>query len=236
MTARILAALAVVPVALAIAGCGRRDVPAAAPPASAAPAQAPAVPGQPSAAPGQAVAMAAQPAAPVPAAPVPGAARTPAHAGQLRVAGFGAQVPPGWNATEPSSSMRIAQFSVPGAGSAEAGEAAVFFFPSGQGGNQNANIERWASQFTGADGKPVAPKVSTARSGGNEITLVELQGNYARGVGVGQEGDARPNQTLLVAMVETPAGRITLQLYGSSATVAAQRDRFLELAAGWRRA
>jgi hypothetical protein len=152
----------------------------------------------------------------------------------LKVPGFAAEAPAAWTPTEPSSSMRLAQFSVPAARGAEAGEVAVFFFPSGQGGPQSANIERWASQFTTPDGKPVTPKVSTAKSGPNEITLVELNGNYARGVGMGPEGNAKPNQTLLVALVETANGRITLQLYGPAATVAAQRDAFLKLATGFR--
>jgi hypothetical protein len=247
MTARLLAALGAVSVSLSIAGCGKPAAdnaapatnPAPAPVATApAPADAAAAAATPAPAPAPAV-VAAAPAAhadvPVftPVAPPAAAAAPAAHARLLKVAGFAAEAPAAWTATEPSSSMRMAQFNVPAARGAEGGEAAVFFFPSGQGGPQSANIDRWVSQFTGADGKPVAPKVSTARSGANGITLVELNGSYSRGVGMGPGGDAKPNQTLLVAMIEITAGRITLQLYGPAATVAAQRDAFLKLATGF---
>lgn len=132
--------------------------------------------------------------------------------------------------------MRVAQFTVPPAAGAEAGELAAYFFPTGQGGSHQANIERWTSQFAGGDGKAVAAKVSTSKSGDMEVTLVELQGTYARGVGMGPTGEAKPDQILMVAMVETAVGRITLQLYGPSKTLSAQRDSFLKLATGFRSA
>ena len=129
--------------------------------------------------------------------------------------------------------MRVAQFALPPASGADAGELAAFFFPAGKGGSHEANIERWASQFAKADGKPAAPKISTGKHGDTKLTLVELQGTYSRGVGMGPSGDAKPDQSLLVAMVETPVGRIVLQMYGPSKTVAAQRNSFLKLARGF---
>ena len=60
------------------------------------------------------------------------------------------------------------------------------------------------------------------------------KGNYARGVSMGTPGQAKPDQALLVAIVKTAAGRITLQMYGPNKTVSAQRDNFLKLAKGFR--
>jgi hypothetical protein len=157
-----------------------------------------------------------------------------AHAGKLMIQGFAAPVPTGWTPAQPSSSMRVAQFSLPAAPGSDPGEVAAYYFPTGQGGSHEANIERWASQFAGADGKPVAPKTSVSKSGDIEVTLVELNGTYARGVGMGPTGDAKPDQTLMIAMVEVPKGRITLQMYGPNKTVAAQRDSFVKLAKGFR--
>ena len=62
---------------------------------------------------------------------------------------------------------------------------------------------------------------------------MELQGTYSRGVGMGPTGDAKPEQSLLVGMVETPVGRIVLQMYGPTKTVSAQRNSFLTLAKGF---
>lgn len=85
-------------------------------------------------------------------------------------------------------------------------------FLTEQGGSHEANIKRWASQFASADGKPMAPKISTGKSGETEVTLVELQGTYARGIDMGPTADAKPDQILLIAMVETSISRITLQI------------------------
>ena len=153
---------------------------------------------------------------------------------RLVIQGFASPLSPTWVATTPSSSMRVAQFAIPAAKGAEAGEMAVFFFPPGQGGSPDANIQRWASQFTGPNGQAVTPKISSESVGGMRLTLVELQGTYARGVGMGPTGDAKPNQTLLVALVETTVGRITLQLYGANKTISAQRSNFTKLAKGFR--
>lgn len=209
LNSRFLAALTMAASALAVTGCGQSNAPEAD--------KAPAT-----------VSQAAQ------APETPAVAATPATSDKLVIQGFAAPVPAAWTPSQPSSSMRVAQFSLPAAAGAEAGEMAVFFFPTGQGGSHEANIERWTSQFTSPDGKPVTPKISASKSADIAVTLVELQGNYARGVGMGPAGDAKPDQTLLVALVETSIGRITLQTYGPSKTIAAQRDNFVKLAKGFR--
>lgn len=216
MNKRLLAALAIVS---GLSACSKTEVPAAA--AAPAPTSAVAVAEAPAA---------ALPAAPAEAAPAPAAAAP----GVLAVQGFGAPVPASWTPAPTSSSMRFAQFVIPAAGTAEGGEVAAFFFPTGNGGSHDMNIERWTSQFSAADGKPAKPAVTVSKSGDTEVTLVELKGSYARGVGMGPDGQAKPNQTLMVAMVEIPGGRITLQIYGPNKTVAAQRDNFLKVARGFK--
>lgn len=166
-------------------------------------------------------------------AQVPAVAAPLAKSDKLVIQGLASRVPAGWTSAQPSSTMRVAQYALPPAAGADAGEVAAYFFSTGQGGSHAANIERWVSQFTSADGKPVAPKISTGKIGETEVTVVELEGTYARGIGMGPTGDAKPDQILLIAMVETSIGRITLQMYGPSKTVSAQRDDFLKLAKGF---
>lgn len=220
MNPRILAALAIAASSLVVVACGQSSPPDADSKAQPAPTALP---------PAQQAAVAAQ--APTTAAPV--GATSPAKSDTLAIQGFVSQVPAAWLPAQPSSTMRVAQFALPPAAGADAGEVAAYFFRTGQGGSHEANIERWASQFASADGKPVAPKVSTSKSGGTDVTLVELQGTYARGVGMGPAGDAKLDQALMIAMVETAIGRITLQMYGPSKTVSAQRDNFVKLAKGF---
>lgn len=224
MTMLNFASLAVVAGSLIITGCGQSNSPAVS--AKVPPATAPAAPTQPLT--GAAVHESTISTSPAIVAPVAG------KSDKLIIQGFASQLPPAWIASQPSSTMRVAQFALPAAAGAEAGEVAAYFFPTGQGGSHEANIERWASQFVSADGKPVAPKTNVSKGGDTEVTLVELQGTYARGVGMGPTGDAKPNQTLMIAMVETSIGRITLQMYGPNKTVSAQRDHFVKLAKGFR--
>lgn len=229
MKTRILAILAITSTSLGMTGCSKIDDTASAPPAAS-------VAAAPVAAPLAPPVAAAVAEAPAPAAAPAVVAAAPAAPGQLTVQGFAAPVPAGWVPAQPSSSMRVAQFSLPALLGGEGAEVAAFFFPTGQGGSHEANIERWASQFAGPDGKPGKPELSVRKLADSEVSLVELKGTYARGVGMGPTGDAKPGQTLMIAMVETAAGRITLQMYGPSKAVAAQRENFIRLATGFRRA
>lgn len=219
MNSPILAALAIAVSSLVVTACQQASPPAADSTAQTTPAA--------SVSDQQATALAhMSAAAPVEATPL-------AKSGSLVIQGLASPIPDAWTPSQPSSTMRVAQFALPAAAGTEAGEVAVYFFSAGEGGSHEANIERWTSQFVTTDGNPVTPKITTSKGGDHEVTLVELQGTYARGVGMGPTGDAKPDQTLLIAMVETPVGRITLQMYGPSKTVAAQRDNFLKLAKGF---
>ena len=139
-----------------------------------------------------------------------------------------------WEQEQPTSTMRLLQYRVEGA--AGAGDAAfvVYFFGAGQGGSNAANIERWQSQFTTADGGPVEPVVTASRAGDMPVTLVELRGSYARSLGMGQRVEPQPDQTLLAAIVETPNGNLFAQLHGPTATVAPARGDFEAFLAGLR--
>jgi hypothetical protein len=130
--------------------------------------------------------------------------------------------------------MRLAQYQVPGAGAGVNAAFVVYYFGTGQGGSAEANIARWKSQFSAADGGPVAPEVTTLEVDGLDITQAKLEGDYARGVGMGPQGQVLAGQTLLAAVVEYGDERIIFQLYGPSETVRGQEQRFTELLRGLR--
>ena len=132
----------------------------------------------------------------------------------------------GWEEEQPTSTMRLLQYRVAGAGGAGSAAFVVYYFGAGQGGSNAANIERWRSQFTTADGGPVEPVITASKAGDMPVTLVELRGSYARSLGMGQGADAQPDQTLLAAIVETPKGNLFAQLHGPTATVAPARGDF----------
>lgn len=156
-----------------------------------------------------------------------------AGAGRVSLLRYSVPVPAHWQPQPPASSFRLAQFLVPSAAGAAAGEAVVFHFGAGQGGSAAANIARWTSQFTGADGKPVSPKGESFSVGGLRATLVELSGSYARGVG-GVNSAPKANQMLLAAVVEAAEGNVIFQLHGDRATVEANRRAFIGMVKGWK--
>lgn len=141
--------------------------------------------------------------------------------------GYTTTVPKSWVSTTPSSNMRLAQYTIPGAPGSIPVEVVVYFFGPGQGGDGPTNIERWRSQFSNPDGSPVTPVVTKAQSGNFLVWFAELRGTYARGVGAGSSAaEARPNHMLLAAIIETPKGTLFVQEYGPAAATEAQRDLF----------
>lgn len=158
--------------------------------------------------------------------------QAPTHQAQLL--GWRGPVPADWQPQAPTSRFRLAQFVVPAAAGAADGEVVVFHFGRGQGGPVQANIDRWVSQFSRDDGQPVLPQVQRLQVQQLPLTVVELNGRYARGVGMGPVGEARAGQTLLAAVLETPEGNLTFQLHGDSATVQRHRAGLMALLQGLR--
>ena len=151
----------------------------------------------------------------------------------VRVLDWLLPVPAAWTPQVPSSTMRVAQFT---AGSKlGAADIAVFHFGLAGGGTVQENIDRWASQFLDGAGKPVKPAVEKGSASGMPVTWVALDGRYARGVGTGPQGPGAANQSLRVAVLETPAGNLFFQLWGDRAAVAAQERAFRGAVSGLRR-
>ena len=72
----------------------------------------------------------------------------------LDVKGLNVVLPVGWTSVPPASSMRLAQVAIEGPGGPA--ELAVFHFGTGQGGDIEANIQRWLGQ--------IAPRRAANRS------------------------------------------------------------------------
>ena len=138
-----------------------------------------------------------------------------------------AVAPKGWVAQQPSSSMRVAQYGLPG----PAGEATlgIFFFGPGQGGSVEANIERWFGQFTQEDGQSAQGRRWTRQVGDIEITGVDVSGTFSAGMGM---GDTTPQAgyRMLGAIAVHRSGTVFFKMTGPAQTVeqwAASFDEFL---------
>jgi hypothetical protein len=137
--------------------------------------------------------------------------------------GYRTAAPVSWVPGKPTSSMRLAQFTIGGSDPARASNVVVYFFGEGSGGSVEENLARWKEQFSTPDGSPVYAKVAKEAGAPFPTTIAEYRGTYARGVGASDPSNAKPAQTLIAAVVETPRGTLFVQLYGPSTQVAEQR-------------
>ncbi len=138
--------------------------------------------------------------------------------------GLTAPKPVTWIEHPPTSSMRAANYTVPGRDGNEAAHIVVFYFGPTQGGTIEDNISRWRSQFKETDsGDLPEPKDDRFEVDSMAVTLVELAGEWQEMGSV----SFTPDQVFLSAIVEAPVGKIFIRFTGSTATVEANREEFL---------
>ena len=137
------------------------------------------------------------------------------------------KVPSAWVDEPPASSMRRAQYRVPGpAGDAE---CAVYYFGPNQGGDAMANAVRWAGQFKQPDGRSAEQAMKTSKLAvpGIEVLEVEVTGTYAGGMTMtAAPAEDKPGFMLLGAIAAGPDANWFFKLTGPEATVKAQRGAF----------
>lgn len=125
--------------------------------------------------------------------------------GQVRaetIDGLSLSVPTEWVRKPGSNPMRLAEFTLPGPG----GEVTLVVSRfAGGGGDATANVERWKTQFTKADGSDVgdAAKVTVVDKAPLKITTVDIEGTNIAPVTPGApERYNEANSRLLGAIVE----------------------------------
>jgi hypothetical protein len=133
-------------------------------------------------------------------------------------------IPAAWKNGE-ASGMRAAEITVPKQGE-DKDDAEIAIFMLGAGGGVDANVNRWAGQFGGADA--IKNKRSVKTVGGLDATIVEIEGSYK---GMGKNGpmaEAKDNYKLLGAILND-GGDVFIKLIGPKATVDASKAAFDKL-------
>lgn len=133
--------------------------------------------------------------------------------------------PAGWVSKTPSSSMRMAEYTLAKvAGDAEDATVTVFFFGATQGGNVQANIDRWISQMAQPDGRPSAERAQTAKgatASGLKMTTVDVSGTFVAEVAPGSaEHFNKPGFRQIAVYVDTPGGPYFVKALGPVKTLA----------------
>lgn len=133
---------------------------------------------------------------------------------------LGYDAPEGWQPKAASSSMRLAQWELPG--DQGPAEAVIFYFGEGGGGGVEANLERWFGQFEQPDGSSTREQATvTERSvNGLELTVADMSGTYVAPVrpGARQRNDLA-DYRMIAAVVEGGSGPWYLRVLGPEATV-----------------
>ncbi len=141
----------------------------------------------------------------------------------IEVKGLAIELPAGWTPVQPTSPMRAAQAVIAGPGGPA--ELTVFHFGIGEGGDPEANIQRWLGQ--------IAPDAGTSPRrelfdgmGGIRITWVDAEGTL-RGdrMGMGPRTPI-PGSRLMGAVVEGEGGPWFFKATGPDLTLAPQRLAF----------
>ena len=148
---------------------------------------------------------------------------------ELSAAGLTYTAPAGWKPVTTSSSMRVAQFSLPRVtGDTQDAELVVYYF-GGTGGTVQANIDRWVGQMQQPDGRPSSAvlKRQSRTINGLKVTLVDVSGTYVAEMTPGSpERHNSPNFQLRAAVIETSNGPYFIKLTGPAKTVAASEKSF----------
>ncbi|MHC4108380.1 MAG: hypothetical protein ACYSTY_09885 [Planctomycetota bacterium] len=161
-------------------------------------------------------------------------AETPPQAGSAPAfAGLGLTPPAGWVAEPPASSVRFAQYRLPGDGSSDDAQLVIYYFGPTGAGPVEGNINRWCRQFEQPDGRDSRGAAVTAERtvNGLALTTIDLSGTYVAETSPGSgERVNKPDYRLLGAIIETDAGPYYVKLVGPAQTVArwqASYDAFI---------
>jgi len=133
-----------------------------------------------------------------------------------------------WIEVTPSSQIRRAQYRLPAVSTdKEDGECVVYYFGAGQGGDAQANIQRWVAQFSGPGSE--SPRTTEIKVGDLKVSRVEVGGTYTpspMSMMGGPPPQRKPGSILLGAIVPGPDSNWFFKCTGPEKTMKANEDRF----------
>jgi hypothetical protein len=139
-----------------------------------------------------------------------------------------------WVREEPTSSMRAAQFKLPGTGETDSVTLIVY---RGIGGTAEANIERWIAQVPQADGSSSADKAKTETKTVDDFKIITLDvsGSFAASAMMGG-GQAIAEARMFAAAVDGLGGPYHFKAVGPADAMAQWEDSFKALFASFKKA
>ena len=140
----------------------------------------------------------------------------------LLASGLTFTTPDGWTSKPSTSSMRVAEFTLPrAAGDADDAQLIVYYF-GGSGGSVDANMQRWISQMEQPDGRlsSAVAKKESRKVNGLAVSLVDVSGTYTAEMSPGSAAHLnKPHFRMRAGVVETSRGPYFIKLTGPEKTV-----------------
>ena len=133
--------------------------------------------------------------------------------------------PDSWIVKRPGNGMISQEFAVPAAkGDPRDGRMTV----SSAGGSVQANVDRWAGQFSQPDGSKTADKMKVQEKtlAGREVNLVDISGTYQESAGMMQAATERPGYRMLAAIIPADGASFFIKFYGPKKTVGEHEKEF----------
>ena len=132
---------------------------------------------------------------------------------KFQVSEFTFTKPSSWKASElPPGGMRKAQLLITDEKTKQTADVVFFHFGAAQGGDVQANVDRWLGQFQEPRDK-INAKVEKGNAGSMKITWVEAEGTYMSGMPGGPK-TPMPNSALRGAIIESDQGNVFARLTG----------------------
>jgi hypothetical protein len=128
-----------------------------------------------------------------------------------------------WAWVPPKSQTVTCNYVVPSTKTNEHALFSITEFTDGANGTFDDNIERWKSLFRSNDGSPMRPKVESFSTNLHDVKIAELEGEY---MGAGAAWHLQ-DHCLLVANIQDNGSSLQFKLFGSTNTVQAHRQRFV---------
>lgn len=142
------------------------------------------------------------------------------------VAGISWSYPKEWERSH-EMPMRVTTYVIPsGLEDVDPGECSVFYFGKDQGGDVDANIQRWGAQFEGA----TEAQKTVSSINGLEVTFARISGTYLSPGGPQMESQGKkPGYKLLGAIVSTPEGMVFFKFTAPASIIEKHEKEFFSM-------
>ena len=135
--------------------------------------------------------------------------------------------PADWIWVPATSPMRKAEMKVESKDKKSSAEVVFYYFGPGQGGNAQANAERWFGQFS--DGRDnIHARTEEKSVNGDPVTFVFAEGTYMSGPPMGQKTPMK-DYALVGAIIEDAGGSIFVKMTGPKEITMAAEAKFRKM-------